>query len=227
MNRFILALLALCGLCSGADAKRAIVGGVAIELPSLAGYCELDENHPSDRRHFDLMRKASPATRMLSMSADCRQLSDWRAGRRPTLANYAQYQTISALENGPLPLPPAQLIRQTCAEFRSQGGDLTSQSQSDIQRRLEQTRAGVKLNQMTFMGVLGEDPNACYASLLGLIRAEDGTEVEQATVFALTVVRGKAIYAYLFARFEGGQTLAAMLAQLRVDVAALEAANRN
>jgi hypothetical protein len=203
------------------------VGPVAIELPTPAGYCELDEKRPEDGRLFALTQTASPATRLLAMSADCKQLRDWRAGSLAGLQNYVQYQTIRAWENAPLPLPPAQLIEQTCATLRAQGGDIASRTGSDVQERLTRAMQDVKLNEVKFMGVLGEDANACYASLLARVRGENGREVEQATVFAATIVRGKVIYYYLCAPFVGERTLTDMLAQLRVHLAALEAANRN
>jgi hypothetical protein len=223
----MLALLALCALCSGAVARRANVGPVTIELPAPAGYCELDEALPTDKPMFDLMRTASPATRLLAMSADCKQLRDWRAGRLAGLANYAQHQTVKAWENAPLPVPAAQLIEQTCATLRAQGGDMTAKTGPLVQERLSRAMQEVKLNQMKFMGVLGEEPNACYAALLARVKGKDVPEVEQATVFAVTVVKGKVLYYYLFAPFVNAQTLTDMLAKLRVNVGAMEAANRN
>jgi hypothetical protein len=226
MSRFVLALLAACALCSGAVAKRANVGPVAVELPPPKGYCELDEALPTDRRLFDLTRTASPDTRLLAMSADCQQLRDWRAGRLAGLENYAQYQTVRAWESAPLPLPAAQLIEQTCTTLRAQGGEIASRSGTIVQERLTRALQEVKLNRVKFMGVLGQDPNACYAALLTRVKGENGREIEQATVFAVTIIRGKVVYYYLCARFAGGQTLTQMLSQLRVNVAALEAANR-
>ena len=85
----------------------------------------------------------------------------------------------------------------------------------------------VKYNEVKFMGVVGEDTNACYASMLQRLRAETGADVEQVTVFAATIVKAKLVYYYLYAPFLSGQTINEMLAQLRLHVAALQAANRN
>jgi hypothetical protein len=148
MKRFLLAALALCALCSGADARQASVGGVAIELPPPAGYCELDERrHAGDKRLFDVTGTASPDTRLLAMSADCRQLGDWRAGRRPWLERYAQYQTPRALENGPLPAPPALLIKQTCSTLQAQGGDIASATGPAVNERLSRAMQEIEINR--------------------------------------------------------------------------------
>ena len=227
MNRLILALLAVCALCSGALARRASVGPVAIELPPPAGYCELDETNPSDARLFAVTQTASPATRLLAMSADCGQLRDWRAGRIPGLVNYAQYQTLRAWENAPLPVPPAQLIAQTCATLRAQGGDLASKERIGRPGTADAGDAGREAQPGEVHGRPGRGRQRLLRLAPGRVRTENGEEVEQATVFAVTIIRGKVIYYYLCAAFVGGHMITEMLARVRVHVAALEAANRN
>jgi hypothetical protein len=204
------------------------VGGVTLELPPPSGYCEADASSAVDRPLFDYMNAAArPGTRLLTISAECGQLIEWRTGRRPALDNYAQHHTITLWENTPLPAPPAALIDQTCTALRSQGGQVMSQMGPDIKDRIERALKDVKVNEFKFMGVLGQDPNACYASLVARMRMESGEEIEQASVFATTIVRGKVIYYILYARFVNADTLTGMLAQLRGYVAELEAATRN
>ena len=91
MNRALCALLALWGLCCVAFAKQATLGAASLTLPPPAGYCEMDEAQPSDARMIGAVSAALERgpTRLLAISADCRQLEDWRAGRRPLLGNYA------------------------------------------------------------------------------------------------------------------------------------------
>jgi hypothetical protein len=229
MSRVFCALLALLGLCCVAFAKQATLGAASLTPPPPAGYCEMDEAQPSDARMIGAVSAALERgpTRLLAISADCRQLEDWRAERRPLLGNYAQYHTLKAWENTALPAAPAEVIKQTCAALRAQGEDLLAKIGPDIRARVEQAMKDVKYNEMKFMGVVGEDTNACYASMLQRLRAETGADVEQVTVFAATIVKAKLVYYYLYAPFLSGQTVNEMLAQLRLNVAALQAANRN
>ena len=53
--------------------------------------------------------------RLLAFSADCAQLADWRTGKRELLDNIAQYQTLIAWENGPLPAAAVTTIKQVWA----------------------------------------------------------------------------------------------------------------
>jgi hypothetical protein len=112
----------------------------------------------------------------------------------PLLANYAQQQTDTVLENRSLPATPSEMITTMCAQLRAQGDNIVSTLTPDIRTRVENAMKDGKVNQMAFMGVLGEDPNACYASMLQRFRAETGAEVEQVVVFAGTIVKNKLVY---------------------------------
>ena len=85
----------------------------------------------------------------------------------------------------------------------------------------------VKLNETTFAGVLAEEPNACYAALISKIRTALGTDKTQVTLIALTIIKGKNVYMYRTAVNLTPDTINAVLAKSKIDLAALLAANRN
>jgi hypothetical protein len=131
---------------------------VALNLPPPAGYCELSEAQPSDAGMITAIGAMldKGGNRLLVISAECRQLDDWQAGRRPLLANYAQYQTLKTWENSNLPAAPAEVIKGTCAQLRAQGEGLTTNMTPDVQRRFDEVMKTVKINEMKFLGVLDE-----------------------------------------------------------------------
>jgi hypothetical protein len=229
MIRVAYALMTLCLLCGAAAAKQAKLGNVPLNLPPPAGYCELNEAQAKDTAMLTTVGTMldKSGNRLLAMSAECRQLEDWRSARRPRLANYAQYQTLKAWEDISLPATPQQIIKTTCVELRAQGDSMVTKMTPDVQKRFDEVMKTVKVNEMKFLGVLAEDPNACYAALLQRLRLQDGTDIVQAIVFATTIVKNKLVYAYLFAPYTGGQVVTDLLKQLKPNVAALEAANRN
>lgn len=228
MTRTCCALMALCLTCWAAAAKQDKVGDVLLNLPPPTGYCDLNEAHPSDARMLSVIGGVleKGGNRLLAMSADCRQLEDWRSGKRPLLANYAQYQTRRAAENAPLPAAPAELIKATCQQLRAQGESAASRMMSDVQKRFDEALTTIKYNESKFLGVLAEEANTCYAALLSRIRAETGTDVAQVGMFAIMVVKGKLVFYYLFAPYVGAPGVTTQLDQLRHNVAALLAANR-
>ncbi|HZV20786.1 MAG TPA: hypothetical protein VE986_04495, partial [Hyphomicrobiales bacterium] len=170
LSRFAFVLLLTA--TSSAMCGQANMGGVSINLPSPPGFCDLSNGEPSDKRMLtiigDLLTKSG--NQLLSMSADCGQLANWRAGRQRLLDDYAQYQTSLALVDR----PPAESIEQTCNTLREEGNKIVSREIPDVKARVEAALKNTKINQTTFIGVLAEEPRACYAGLVQQIHTQAG-----------------------------------------------------
>jgi len=222
--RFILASLALVAGTSMTIAADAMVGGVQNNLPPPAGFCDLGDSDPSDKRMLstvaDLVTKLG--NKLLGMSADCRQLGDWRSHKRSLLDDFSQYQAPLSLIDKPMPEP----VKQTCATLRTQGDQLVAEQFPDMKARVESAMEKVKLNNMSFMGVLAEDATACYAALLQKLHTEVGTDKTQVVMIAATVVKNKNVFVYRIAVYANSATLDRGLANLKADVRRLLAANR-
>ena len=216
-------LCVLAGAPSSTMAAHATVEGVSISLPAPAGFCELTSDNPSDRRMLDtiadLVAKAR-GNRLLAMSADCQQLGDWRAGRR-LLGDYGQYQAPQ------IATANEDTFKQTCAALRTQGGQVFSDMKDDMKARMEESVRRMKVNEQSFAGFLGEDPMACYVALLQKMKAEDGTDVTQLTLLAITIVKNKFLFVNRYAPYASADSVGETLAKLKLTVAALLAANRS
>jgi hypothetical protein len=209
----------------GAMAFEATLGSVSVNLPPPRGFCELSTGNATDKEMLATVGNllAGSGHRLLGMSADCRQLADWRAGKRRLLDDHAQYQTSTAT----LDRPPPESVAQTCAGLRAEGDKIVSNQTPDMKARIESTLKKVKLNQMGFIGVLGEDPEACYAGLAQKIHTEAGTDKTQLAVFATTIIKDRLVLLYEFTVYVNAGTVKSLLAKLKIDAAALIAANRN
>lgn len=143
---------------------------MSINLARPAGFCELIDREPSDKRMLTVLTDivAKSGNRLLGMTADCRQLTDWRTDKRNLLDDMGQYQTpIAQMDK-----PTAEPVKQTCATLRAQGDKLLAKQMTDIKSRVESALEKVKINSTSFMGVLAEDPTACYGALLQKLRAD-------------------------------------------------------
>src|SRR5262249_8489142 len=160
---------------------------------------------PSEKRMLNVLTDVltKSGNRLLSMSADCQQLADWNAGRRKLLDDYAQYQVGMAAEG----MPPAETIGQTCATLRAEGDKILSRDHPSIKSRVESALDKVKMNQATFLGVLGEDPTACYAGLLQNLRTEVGTDKTQVVAFAVTIARNRTLFVYRTTSYVNSNTV--------------------
>jgi hypothetical protein len=218
------ATLVLAGLLlNSASAKEVNVGAVSLNLLPPTGSCDLDAANASDARMLKAVEGMLGSTnnRLLAMSADCAQLADWRAGKRPLLDNFAQYQTLIAWESGPLPQTPDTIIKTACNDMRAQGDQLLAAVAPGVKARAEEVLKTVKINEMKFLGVVGEEPNACYAALLQKIHTEIGTDKTQVTVFATTIVKSKLVYLYQFAPYVDGDSVTDLVAQQKSHVGQL------
>ncbi len=212
-------------LMTSAKAADATIGGVAISLPTPSGFCEASPNHPSDNRLLTGIGASveKSGNKLLGLSIDCQQLTDWRATKRKLLDDFAQYQTpIAAMDK----LASQAAVKATCAEMRGQGekivADITPKAQADIEESFNK----IKINELKSLGVLAEDPDACYMGLLQKIHTEVGTDKTQVILIADTVIKGKHIFIDQIARAAGPDTVANVLKLLKANVAALYAANK-
>ena len=224
LGRLTFAALALAAAASAALAATTTIGDVSVNLPPPGGFCELSASNASDERMIstltDLLGKSG--NKLLGMSADCGQLADWRTAKRKLLDDFAQYQTpIAGIDK-----PASESVAQTCAVLRAQGDKILANQMPDIKARVESTLKQIKMNETNFLGVLAEDPDACYAALIQKIRTEAGTDKTQVTMFAVTIVKSRSVFVYRFAVYHNANTVNAVLAKIKVDVAALMAANR-
>jgi len=218
-------LFALAFVARGASAADVSIGGVSLLLPPPAGFCELTMSDPSDNRMITtigaLVEKGG--NKLLSFSADCRQLADWRTQKRPLLDDYGQFQTsIAAMDQ----LAPMSVIHDTCATLRTQGNDINSNIASDVKSKIESALNNVKMNSLTFVGVLAEDDTACYAAQIQKMRTETGTDKTQLNLMAITVVKGKAIFVTRYAQYTSSDATSGLLTKLKDTVAALQSANK-
>src|SRR5258708_1196811 len=87
LRSLLFPLALLFGLYPGATAVAEMVGSVSIDPPAPAGFCKLTEGNASDRRAIKTTSESleKVGTKLLAVSADCQELSAWRAGTRPLL----------------------------------------------------------------------------------------------------------------------------------------------
>jgi len=224
LRRLSFAAVLLAAAAASAFAGQANIGGVAVALPSPSGFCDLSESNTSDKRLITtltgLLEKSG--NKLLAMSADCQQLQDWHSGKRQLLDDYAQYQTpIASMDK-----PPSETVAQTCKTLRDEGNKILANQMPDIKARVESTLSNIKIGETSFLGVLAEDPDACYAGLVQKIRTEANSDKTQITAFAISIVKNKSLFSYRFSVYQGPNSIDATLGKIKIDVAALMAANR-
>jgi hypothetical protein len=220
--RFLI-LLMLFGI-AGAHASNVKIGPTTIVLPRQPGFCELDESKAADKRMLVATRGMVGTNLLLSMEADCGQLTTWRTKTGTLLQNFIQYQTMSSWVDKPI---AASAIKDTCDELAKEGEKLAADQLPDTRSRAEVFLKKVEVQGSQFLGVLENKPGeVCFSSLLTKFKADTGSNVAQLTVWATTRIRDKLVYLYYFAPYSDANSLTTALANLRVYYSSLVAANR-
>jgi len=209
-------------------AKEASVGQTSITLTTPSGQCELDPNQPGDAARLQSTESAlaGVGNRLLAFYADCKQLGDWRAGKRRQFEDFAQYQMTVATIDAPAPAAPEEALKELCSHLRQEGERTMSGLASDIKTRVEQIVRGVTINQMRFLGVVAEEPGACYAAMVQRLKGEGGKDMTIVAVYATMFIKGKVVHYYLYSPYRSAQTVTGLLARHKANVAALLAANK-
>jgi hypothetical protein len=200
-----------------------VVGGVALKLIPPTGYCALDRGVEADASVLDDINDAlrRTANKLLSASADCTQLKEWRRGERPFLSNRAQFQIMKSLENR---AAPPGIVRSVCARARSEGDKARPVIALKSQAALEHVMKDVKVSEMRPLGAAAEDATTCYIPML-LKYTVGADNYEAVGMQAVTTIKDRLIFYYLFAPFVSEATISDLLAQHQANVASLHAAN--
>jgi len=218
--RFTLCIVAGLGAICAAAAKDARIGAASINLPPPTGYCDLTEQQPADARIIKALSDLlAGRNELLAMSADCRQLQNWRSGRQPLLDDFAQYQTLLAAKDSNF--PRAEAVKEICDLTRAEGEKIFAGAAQDVGKRAETLLKDIKINDNRLIGVFAEDADACYYALLQKLKTEAGTEKTQLTMGATTIIKGKILYYYLTTNYKDAGTVNTALARHKTNVAAL------
>lgn len=222
--RFALSIVAGVGVLGTAAAKDARIGTASYNLPAPTGYCDLTEQQPSDARMIKIVSDLlAGRNELLAMSADCRQLQNWRAGRQPLLDDYAQYQTLVATKGSNF--SRAEAVKQICAQVRAEGEKLVAGLAQEVNKRLENVVKEIKINENRMVGVLAEDADACYFATVQKMKTEAGADKTQLIISAVTIIKGQILYYYLFSLYKDAGTVNTALDRHKTNVAAVLKAN--
>jgi hypothetical protein len=193
----------------GVRQTTASIGGQEVILVVDPDQCLLERDHPSDKRVYELVERGlAGQNELLLATADCDQIEPWRNGTRPTLDDFAQVQVGLAHRTRNLAGREEATSKEICTALRKGGDALITGPVEVVRERFNKASDTVKLNETQFVGVVHEDADACYASILQRIRTEQGTDKLILCVYAHVVVRGRLLYMY---RYTEGDNYASMV----------------
>ena len=223
LNRLMVAAfgVALAGQAFAADVD---LGGVKLKLDTPAAYCDLDSTQQNDKRMIDFVTASlrNGGIDLLAASADCGELRDWRSGKIPFVKHFSQYQISASRRRASFPVSS---VKSECEELRTQGAKITSDSVGSVNDAIQKANKDISVQGATFLGIVGDDPNGCYAAMFQKYKAENGTSVSQLNVFFVGSIKDRSLNFYLWAPYDGDMSTSALLSAVQAHVKKLKAAN--
>ena len=193
-------LPALAAAQSGGQSVKTTIAGKPIELFVPQGQCLLERKQPSDIKAIELVERLTAGQNQLHLfAAECTQLSEWRAGARPTLGEYSQVQSAVQFHSQDLVGRETEVIKSICNATRQQGNAITAGVETDIKNKIEAGKEKIKIENVAMLGALGEDEMGCYVGLIIKGVTDAGVPKSQLCVFANVVLNGRILYIYRYA----------------------------
>jgi hypothetical protein len=219
LDRLTLAAFFLAVSGSGALSLAAMIGDTFVKLPPPTGFCELTPRYEFDGRAVQVISAymAGENIKLLAMSADCNQLAEAREGKGQ-IDDAASYLIF----NSDIKMPTPFSVASNCKTLRALN---KSPVGTDVDARLASVLEKINVNEAGSLGVITEDENACYTGTLTRQKNVDGKPRLFINLQANTVVQTKAIMVRRQAAYQDRDTIKAVLAKLKSDVAAFITAN--
>ncbi len=216
-------LVALHAGTVGATTVR--IDETVLDVPLPGGHCMMSRNKVEDNGLIESFEKANEGINdVLIVFAKCDQLEDWRTATRDYLDDLGQVITPSSLRGMTVNHPRNLYIAAVAENLKA--NDPMVEYADDIEKRLTEAFEGTQVNQMTSLGLLEHDDKGAYGGIIERIVADDGvTERTVATVYGITLVRGKVLGLHLVSIYDGPETVTQLVAEVKRSINAMIQAN--
>ena len=208
------------------ERKNVQIGKKTVELVVPAGFCLMNEAHPSDISFLNAVRGVfANSHQLLGAFADCTEQKNWRTGKRPYLDSFGQYITPLAGLRQDITLARADMVAALCKQMDKLSGAVKKKISGSVKKRMEAQIEGAKFENINLLKGAFSDGNACYFSSRQNVTTPTGTTKIIAGVSAMTLIKGKIVQLNLYDRFKDDKTVLAMFRQQQKNVADLLASN--
>jgi hypothetical protein len=226
LSRFGSAALLLLVATSTAQSETLTLGGRTVMLDPPAGYCALDPARPEEAKLIDFNETMQqPRNHVAMQLADCGELEEFRAGKRPSFERYGQY-FVPVTDGAVKPVPD-----YTRAQFLAEGARELPKLDSgalmdEVTAKLRES-AGSDVAGAHFLGVLQQDAAGLYLGIaVGQVSVGDRTVSAGAIgVVGLTLVNRISVSLGLYQAHASAEAVPDLLAKIRQTLAATVQAN--
>ncbi len=206
---FLIALLAL-----EAEAATVNLLGRSIEAAIPTGYCEVGA-HPAEAEIGSRTREAiGNSNQILAMFADCKELEEFRKGRRTMLDNYGQI--LAQTPKGQLRALKGISRSEYIRKISGKANDFTEAIKKG-ETRAKQFVTG--LQTVENLGLLSTDSNGLYTGVLMTMPDDTGRPRSIIGIVGMTLVKEMSISINLYQAYRNSPDLRGLLARQQAATA--------
>jgi|SRR5262245_3102788 len=222
---FGLAALLLASMANFAGAMEMKLGSTVVTLTPPNGQCPLSAETEPDAAIFEKQRQLmSGSAKLLAEYLDCDQLAKLRSGNWI----FSDYATYTIPWEAFYKTAPTGIVPKACAVARTritdQGlAEIIKKNEANVERAYE---GKIELNEAKSLGVLAEEPTACYMGQVVKTKARSADkETLQVIVIAMVQIKDKVFHYQIYAPYVNSESVSKLLTKHRANVAALVSAN--
>ena len=220
MSLRLLLSVAITLLSTGLEARPVNLLGRPIELVIPSGYCEAG-GHPADTEWVSRTREGiGTSNQILAFFADCKELDDFRKGKRTTLDNYGNIFAQS----------PKGQLRALKGVSRLEYIQMISAQSGYMSESLKKAEVRVKQYIPEYqshenLGLLATDSNGLYMGVLVTMTDDTGRPRSIVGVFGMTLVKELSISIGISQAYRNTPDLRGLLARQQTAIASLVRGN--
>lgn len=188
-----------------AETYSSDVGGREVYMEVPDGQCVLTGADPNEAMVLEFLDTASAGVNFVLMAfADCRQLQDWKQGRRATLDEFGYIATPAAMPEVPGQNDLNAVLDQQFSQMpESEFGRLLGLTDGRAQAKLDELAIGAQLHQTIPLGYFGFDSNGSYMGLIQKLSTDRVAEKTMITMFSSIAVNNRILLLYLVDSYAG------------------------
>lgn len=220
MSLRLLLSVVLTLLSVGAEAGPVNLLGRSIEPVIPAGYCEVG-GHPADTKLVSHTREViGTSNQILALFADCKELDDFRKGKKTMLDNYGQI--LAQTPKGQLRALKGVSRPEYIQKMSAQSGYMP-EAFKKAEARVRQYVPGFQSQEN--LGLLATDSNGLYVGLLMTMADDTGRPRSIVGVAGMTLVKELSFSINLYQVYKTTPDLRGLLARQQAAMASFVRAN--
>lgn len=198
------------GIAAGEAGQGYTIERFSINVSVPPGYCALDPAHPSDAILVRTWQAFAAGEQMVRVAVECGHLHAWRLTSRIPL-DFTRFMVVSGSRFEGLPYEQrANVSALMCRSARDLARQPLGETKASFDSRVTAVLAALKPEEEKMVGVVDEDPRACFAVAVARGQTTGGPLVSVLHVRATVIIKGRVLNLFQTAHTPPGKEMLAL-----------------